>query len=298
MLHFPIVRMGWVCSVIFLQAAVLLASPSPSSQPAPVATAQITNELRASLTRDYELEVVVQPHEGDAWTRLARRVTGDADQWQTIAQANGSLDKKLTVDQHVRVPFSLLRPELQRQIVKTLFPYDRVAEGGWQHVVVGASGIEGESLWKIAEWFTGDGAKYADIRGANPAQGLSTRKGDVILVPMQLLAPAFRGMVPRRGSSSEGAYAPKTAAEVRKPEDDPVEHPSTNENASEAAVEAVAVGQQPSLTYDRKASEPYAVYRLQKGEALYSSVAIRFTGRVYSKDVGDVLDRIVRFNGI
>ena len=27
-------------------------------------------------------------------------------------------------------------------------------------------------------------------------------------------------------------------------------------------------------------------------------MAIRFTGRVYSKDVGDVLDRIVKFNGI
>jgi N-acetylmuramoyl-L-alanine amidase len=54
----------------------------------------------------------------------------------------------------------------------------------------------------------------------------------------------------------------------------------------------------PSLTYERKTSEPHAVYRLQKGEALYSSVAIRFTGRVYAKDVGDVLERIVKFNGI
>src|SRR5206468_4974243 len=66
-------------------------------------------------------------------------------------------------------------------------------------------------------------------------------------------------------------------------------------------VEAASVVQTPelqSLTYERSAPGPYAVYRLQKGEALYSSVAIRFTGRVYSKDVGDVLDRIVKFNGI
>ncbi|HEY6892633.1 MAG TPA: N-acetylmuramoyl-L-alanine amidase [Rhodanobacteraceae bacterium] len=62
-------------------------------------------------------------------------------------------------------------------------------------------------------------------------------------------------------------------------------------------METVAAGQ-PSLTYERHAPEPYAVYRLQKGEALYSSVAIRFTGRVYSKDVGDVVDRIVKFNAI
>src|SRR5207244_7358188 len=52
------------------------------------------------------------------------------------------------------------------------------------------------------------------------------------------------------------------------------------------------------LTDDRNAAEPYAVYRLQRGEALYSSVAIRFTGRVYANDVGDVVERVVRFNGI
>ena len=55
---------------------------------------------------------------------------------------------------------------------------------------------------------------------------------------------------------------------------------------------------QPSLSYDRNAAEPYAIYRLQRGEALYSSVAIRFTGRVYANDVGDVVERIVKFNGI
>ena len=55
---------------------------------------------------------------------------------------------------------------------------------------------------------------------------------------------------------------------------------------------------QPSLTYERAAGQSFAVYRLQKGEALYSSVAIRFTGRVYAKDVGDVLERIVEVNAI
>lgn len=57
-------------------------------------------------------------------------------------------------------------------------------------------------------------------------------------------------------------------------------------------------GGQPSLSYDREAAEPYAVYRLRKGEALYSAVAIRFTGRVYAKDVGDVVERIVAINRI
>lgn len=251
----------------------------------------MTPELRASLTRDYEIVVVAKPHAGDAWSRLAKRVTGDGLRWKEIAAFNNA-GPNLTPDQTVRIPLPLLRPELQQRIISSLFPGDRMTAGGWRHVVIG-DGIEGESLWNIAAWFTGDGANYSAIRKSNPAQGLSTRKGDVIVIPQQLLTPAFRGK-----REMEGQNAASTAAEIRESADDPVQRAAAHEDASEAAVvEAVSLGQ-PSLTYDRKSATPYAVYRLQRDEALYSSVAIRFTGRVYAKDVGEVLDRIVKFNGI
>jgi N-acetylmuramoyl-L-alanine amidase len=262
------------------------ASAAPTT--APIATAQIDPQIRATLTRDYAIEVTVKAHVGDAWSRLAKRVTGDAANWEDLAAFNQA-DQNLKTDHPVRVPFSMLRPALQRDIIRTLFPRDRATADGWKHVVVGARGIEGESLWNIAEWLTGDGANYSLIRKANPAQGLSTRKGDVILVPKRLLTAAF-------GGSSEEENAPKTAAEVRKPEDDAAQRAATDENVPEAT--AIASLGQPSLTYDLASAEPHAVYRLQKGEALYSSVAIRFTGRVYAKDVGDVLDRLVKFNEI
>lgn len=268
--------------LFFLQAYVVLGATTPT----PIATAQIEPGLRASLTRDYQIEITVTPHAGDAWTRLARRVTGDAANWEEIAALNHA-DDTLTTDKGVSVPFALLRPKLQRDVMATLFPRDKATSAGWQHTVVGSRGVEGESLWNIAEWFTGDGANYSHIRKANPAQGLSTRKGDVILVPTQLLTAAF-------GGSLEEENAPTSAAEVRKP-DDQAQRAAADENVPEAA--AVSLGT-PALTYDRSAPEPFAVYRLQKGEALYSSVAIRFTGRVYANDVGDVLDRIVTFNGI
>ena len=211
--------------------------------------------------------------------------------WNEIAAFNRA-GGNLTSEQKVRIPFNLLRPNLQRDVAAALFPSDSDTAAGRRHVVVGCSGIEGESLWNIAEWFTGRGENYAAIRAANPSQGLSTRKGDVILIPNELLAAAFR-----RGEREE-RNAPKTA-EVRKSEDDPEERAGADGHVATATMaEAVAVPGQPSLTYDRTSAEPFAVYRLQKGEALYSSVAIRFTGRVYAKDVGDVLDRIVAFNGI
>lgn len=301
-------RVGWVAGWFFLQAVVSFAAPPSASSSIP-----ITPELRASLRADYQIDVVVTPHRGDAWTRLAKRVSGDADKWHDIARANQA-SETLTVEQRVHVPFALLRPELQRQVVGALFPADGVVPGGWRHVVVGDSGVEGESLWNIAEWFTGRGVNYTEIRRANPSQALSTRKGDVILIPESLLAAAFRDGAPapsrpgRAGSSASvekaGARtkgetdASKTAAEIRGPEDDTLQRAATDDDAAETAVEAVAVGPAPSLTFEHSAAGPYAVYRLQKGEALYSSVAIRFTGRVYSKDVGDVLARIVKFNDI
>jgi len=271
----------WVCAVLL--AAGVNAAPSPKF----IATARVTPELRASLTAEYAIDIAVTPHEGDAWTRLAKRITGDAGNWRAIAALNGDA---LTSDSPVHVPFALLRPELQRQIIITLFPKDGATAIGWKHVAAGPAGVESESLWSIAEWFTGNGENYAAIRKANPAQGLSTHPGDVILIPKQLLSAAFGGEV-------EESNAPSKAAEVRKSEDDPIERAPEDAPAPDMAMEAVAT-ELPSLNYERNSPEPYAVYRLQKGEALYSSVAIRFTGRVYSKDVGDVLNRIVQFNGI
>jgi N-acetylmuramoyl-L-alanine amidase len=271
-------------AVLFLSAAPASSQSSPS---VPIASAELSSDIRALLTRDYDIEIAVQPHDGDAWTRLSKRMTGDAANWEDIAAFNQA-DENLKTHRLVRVPFSLLKPAMQRDIIGTLFPLDRRTPDGWTHTVVGARGIEGESLWKLAEWFTGDGANYTLIRKANPRQGLSTRKGDVILIPKRLLSAAF-------GGSSEEANAQTTAAETRKPADNAAQRAATDEDVPEAVPASLGI---PSLTYERAVSEPHAVYRLQKGEALYSSVAIRFTGRVFAKDVYDVIDRIVKFNEI
>ncbi|HUP59808.1 MAG TPA: N-acetylmuramoyl-L-alanine amidase [Thermoanaerobaculia bacterium] len=280
-------RKWWVW--LFLNLAAIPLSAASSATQTPIALAQISPAMRAVLTREYEIEVTVTAHRGDAWTRLARRVTGDAAAWEEIAALNQA-DENLKNEQQVRVPFALLRPSLQRDIIATLFPLDRAKPDGWRHVVVGSRGVEGESLWKLAEWFTGHGANYSLIRKANPTQGLSTRKGDVILIPKRLLSAAF-------GGSSEEENAPKTAAEVRKPQDGPAQRISADEDVPEASADVVSTGPA-ALSYERGPAEPFAVYKLQKGEALYSSVAIRFTGRVYAKDVYDVLDRVVKFNEI
>lgn len=300
--------MGWVCGWVFLQA-VSLAGSSVAPRFTPV-----NAEVRATLRSDYQIDVVVFPHRGDAWTRLAKRITGDAERWREIARSNSAGDN-LTVEQRIHVPFPMLRAELQRQVIATLFPADARQSDGWRHVVVGTNGIEAESLWNIAEWFTGNGANYLEIRRSNPSQALSTRKGDQIFIPANLLTEPFRRMPATLVKTTESGVpgpvdgvnlkpegtpnAPQTATEIRRSENGPPQHAPANVDVPDAAALAVAPGLRvPTLTFGRSAAGPYALYRLQKGEALYSSVAIRFTGRVYSRDVGDVLARIVRFNEI
>jgi len=52
--------------------------------------------------------------------------------------------------------------------------------------------------------------------------------------------------------------------------------------------ESVPDTEPPNLVYDEDDKGRYAVYRLRKGEALYSAVVVRFTGRLDAVDVNDL----------
>jgi N-acetylmuramoyl-L-alanine amidase len=52
------------------------------------------------------------------------------------------------------------------------------------------------------------------------------------------------------------------------------------------------------LEYGKDAEGEYATYRLRPGEALYSSVVVRFTGRIHAKDVNALAQEIARRSGI
>src|SRR6185295_11403931 len=52
------------------------------------------------------------------------------------------------------------------------------------------------------------------------------------------------------------------------------------------------------LDYGVDRDGEYAIYRLRPGEALYSGVVVRFTGRVYASDVNALAATIARRSGI
>lgn len=104
-----------------------------SSSRGSLASANLSDGIRAWLTKDYRIEVIVSPHEGDAWTRLAKRMTGDARHWQELARLNGA-DEKLTSEAHVHVPFEMLKPSIQQEITDKLLPKGSAAESDWKRM--------------------------------------------------------------------------------------------------------------------------------------------------------------------
>jgi N-acetylmuramoyl-L-alanine amidase len=54
----------------------------------------------------------------------------------------------------------------------------------------------------------------------------------------------------------------------------------------------------PNLSFDEDEKGRYAVYRLRKGEALYSAVVVRFTGRLDAADVNELARTIAERSGI
>jgi N-acetylmuramoyl-L-alanine amidase len=217
----------------------------------------VSPETRVTIGAGDEVVVLVRPLTGEGLDAFVRRVTDDPAAKREIRRQNGGL-KYLRNGVFIRVPYRLLSGTYQKIAIEALFPDDRATPDGWEHRVASLTG-KPESLWRIAEWFTGDGANYRDIRSSDGIASLETSPGQVILIPGRMLAPAFREAV---------AAASPTEAEP------------------------------PVLEYGRDEQGRYAVYKLQKGEALYSAVVVRFTGRVHAEDVNAKAAEIARRSGI
>ena len=203
---------------------------------------------KAVLTDRQELFLEVSPRRGEGWLSFAERLTGSVKLAPQVGAANGGT-KRLLLGKRYRLPFALLSPGNQLRVVEGLFAADRPVSEGWRHRVGSR-----ESLWYVAEWFTGRGDNYRTLREVNGLRDDHIEPGQTLLVPARLLRPAFRSALP----ASSPYY----------------------------------------LEYGKDGRGDHAVYRLKAGEALYSSVVVRFTGRLYADDVNALAGDLAKFNGI
>jgi len=148
--------------------------------------------------------------------------------------------------------------------------HDRGEERGWLHR------SRGEGLDRVALWLTGNAANAGELRRANGRSNDLLRPGDEVQVPVALLLPIFR-------VEPAPAAAPAVAQALQAPAAGP---------ASTSPVDTIA------LDYGEDAQGKYAIYRLRAGEALYSAVVVRFTGRDLADDVNALSAEIAKRSGI
>ena len=113
-------------------------------------------------------------------------------------------------------------------------------------------------LWHVASWLTGRGESATQLRDANALEDFSISPGQQLLIPRTVLAPALLAWLP---------WNPEEVGPL-------------------------------GLRYERSDTGEFAIYRLAAGEALYSSVVVRFTGRTFANDVNAMAAEIATLNDV
>ena len=208
---------------------------------------QLSSDLRVAVRQGREVELEVRASTDDDFATIASRTTG-SDRWAGALEALNS-PVEVAADRWIRVPVTLLAPELRSLVLRVLFPQDHHEGGDWIHLSrTGMLPTYDEGLWQVAEWFTGRGETFSELMQLNGLSSPELREGQSIRIPATLLDAAF---APRM-RSDDGA-----------------------------------------LEYGSDARGPYAAYRLKTGEALYSAVVVRFTGRTAGEDVRAIAGKLV-----
>lgn len=181
-----------------------------------------------------------RPPSGDEAKGFLERYLAEGANWVTYSGKGA-----------VAIPFDQLNPQTRRKVLLAVFRADYVNEEGWHHTVV-QGGRDQETLWTLAEWLTGRGTNHEAIARLNALPSGSLQTGQQILFPKDLLLEVMR---------------------------EPTETPLVEDlqQAAQMPVDMDLMQAAEDLTYTRRGSNQYAVYRLKPGEALYTAVVVRFT---------------------
>ena len=214
----------------------------------------------------------------------------------------------------LRLPLALLGDDARARLLLDLAPGSGPAPGAWDHPVGAGRLPPGQESWRhLALWYTGNEKNAEVLQAFNGRIGRAPHPGRVVRVPEELLLPGFARLVGGAAAVAPAVAAngPQTAEPPPKPEAEEA-GPSGDDFTEAGPPEGegplmtgpgpyppapVAEGAE-DLSYGRDGEGPYAIYSLKKGEALYSAVVMRFTGRVDVQEVNDLAAAIARRSGI
>ncbi len=236
------------CTLTLAGALGVLAAPAPrpAAPPPQGETLELSRNLRVRVRsgRTIDLEVRRLPEESNRM--LAARLCARAD----CGAAAEGWNTQALVDGFVRVPLTALSDEYRSLVLLNLFPRDRRDGDDWIHVAKsGVVPTYDEGLWQIADWFTGSGERFDELRRTNGLSSPELPSGAEVRIPAAVLHRALRA-------------------------------PSRSDDGQ--------------LVYGEDARGHYAGYRLKPGEALWSAVVLRFTGRTSPEDVTSLAEVLAK----
>lgn len=254
-------------AIVFAVALAVLLPATAAAITRRVAVPEIGSPTPvAVINASGSIHIEAKPRPNEGLLAFAKRLCGNSKHSSALSRANGGV-RGLRRGVRYKVPFGLLSDRHQQAAINALLPRDQAIADGWKHRVAFSSrGRRAESLWSIAEWFTASGENHRVLRQANGLASSVIRPGQVILIPRRILSQPYAGMLP--------APPARTVAT------------------------ATAVGSSPFVRYGSDQEGDFATYRLKAGEALYSSVVMRFTGRLFATDVNELAREIEQRNRI
>ena len=242
--------------------------------------------------------------------------------WKTLSIVKINNNRALLPYRHLSPPFRTL-------FVKKLWPDDSTVGKFYIHKVK----YTYESLWSIASWFTGNGQNYKKIKKATGIRSDGLRKGQKLKIPTSLLYNFLKETkidVVRPDDPISSRSTPlKEIETVQNEQAKPiVSNPlgkDTKEKEKQKKPDVTEVKEEPPppssapardlpqngsslppdgifsdvmkgrsvLSYGEDKKGRYAIYKLGKGEAIYSAVVVRFCGLIRGEDVNRVSQEII-----
>jgi N-acetylmuramoyl-L-alanine amidase len=240
--------------------ATIAAQPKPETIAAQEPAS--AEEVRAQFNAE-GLAVKILLRADESFPALGKRILHHPEEWHLLPRPPAHAS-------HIDVPFTFLNYAYKKRALAQVFPKDAETDSSWMHVVNYAD----ETWGSIAEIFSGD-EDMADLlllENGFEEEG-EVRLGQSVKIPGRLLQESLR-----RNPLVFAAPQPevKTAPEPMK----------------------LLHSQDPELKLVTRGGKTYGVYRLKRGEALYSAVVVRFTGRVDADEVNQIARELLVINGI
>jgi N-acetylmuramoyl-L-alanine amidase len=206
---------------------------------------------------------------------VAEKYLGDKKKADLLLNYNPSPKKKKLSE--VRILLKDLLPAYQIETISALFPEDKRVAEGWRHKV------DNEGYVQLAKWFCGSTKKNDVLK--NVLQKTSLKTGDIVVIPETILSEPFKSMKaeiePKPLEKTPASPAPKEETQVKP-----------------ALPELSTVEARKLLSYGKDDMGEYAAYNIAKGEALYSAVIVRFTGRLEAAEVNKLAMDVAARSGI